>query len=144
MGRVDRLVSEHLRTEPMLNRQILFLSFWSSKSIFSCPPTTANAEKFSQFGEGMGKEWNLAMWLKLNNIYIMIMTNNIFLKDNHVPDTNDILHGCKIWMKFNNMNENGNIRYVNMVWWKIVMCIKFDFLKRVCYDIVIWGVKLFR
>jgi hypothetical protein len=58
----------------------------------------------------------------------MIMTNNIFLKDNHVKDTNDIDYMDALWMKFNNMNENGNIHYVNMVWWKIVTCIKFDSL----------------
>ncbi len=43
------------------------------------------------------------------------MTNNIFLKDNHVKDTNDIDYMDALWMKFNNMNENGNIHYVNMV-----------------------------
>jgi len=45
----------------------------------------------------------------------MIMIDNIFLKDNHVKDTNDIYYMDAIWMKFNNMNENGNIHYVNMV-----------------------------
>lgn len=43
------------------------------------------------------------------------MIDNIFFKNNHVKDTNDIYYMDAIWMKFNIMNENGNIHYVNMV-----------------------------
>jgi hypothetical protein len=56
-SRVDKPVSEHLRTQRRLNPHTLFLCFWSPKNICSPPPTASNMAIyfFPQFGEGMEK-----------------------------------------------------------------------------------------
>jgi hypothetical protein len=56
-GRVDRLVSEHLRIQRTLNPHTLFLCFSSPKNICSSPPSTLNEAKIAQFDKGMRKIW---------------------------------------------------------------------------------------
>ncbi len=58
--RVDRPVTEHLRTQRRLNPQMLFLCFWSLKNICSPPPSASNVANIFQFGKGMGKIWGEA------------------------------------------------------------------------------------
>ncbi len=53
--RVDRLVSDHLRTQRRSNAHTLFLCFSSSKSICSSSPEASNAAKIAQFSKGMRK-----------------------------------------------------------------------------------------
>jgi len=45
-SRVDKPVSEHLRTRRRLNPHTLFLCFWSSKNICSPPRTASNMANF--------------------------------------------------------------------------------------------------
>jgi hypothetical protein len=62
MGRVDRLVNEHIGTQRKLNPHTLFLCFWSSKNIYNPPLSVSNATKNVQFNKRMRKIWGV--WCK--------------------------------------------------------------------------------
>jgi hypothetical protein len=57
MYRVDRPVSEQLRTQRRSNCHTLFLWFWSLKSICSSSPSASNNAKKVQLDKGMMKIW---------------------------------------------------------------------------------------
>jgi hypothetical protein len=59
--RVDKPVSEHLRTQRRLNPYTLFLCIWSLKKTCGPPPSFQH-QKLAQFVKGMGKIWGV--WWK--------------------------------------------------------------------------------
>jgi hypothetical protein len=62
MGRVDRLVNEHIGTQRKSNPHIFFLCFWSSKYIYNPPLNVSIATNNVQFNKRMGKIWGV--WCK--------------------------------------------------------------------------------
>jgi len=54
VGRVNRVVREHLRTQRRLNPPMLF--FLCSKNICSPSPSASNAIKIAQSGKGMRED----------------------------------------------------------------------------------------
>jgi hypothetical protein len=62
MGRVDKVVNEHIGTQTKSHPHTLFLCFWSSKNIYNPPPNVSNATKNVQFNKKMGQIWDV--WCK--------------------------------------------------------------------------------